>query len=255
MLHVEVTTRGHVSQRARGHAQKEVAALERYVKGPVLAARVVLVQEANPRIATPARAEAELDLQGRFIRARSAAPSMGAAVDEVAERLKRQLRRHVDRLVDSHREPTVPSVGEWSHRSWSPPHRPNFERPIDEREIIRRKSFAFGPMPVEQAADTLEDLDHEFFLFHDAESDADVVLYWRDDGLLAMIVPSWVESSSGYGPLRVRSRYSSRLELQAAVAEMNATGHRFLFFENAATGRGNVIYSRYDGHYGLIEPV
>ena len=35
---------------------------------------------------------------------------------------------------------------------------------------------------------------------------------------------------------------------------MNAVGHRFVFFGNAASGRGNVIYRRYDGHYGLIEP-
>jgi hypothetical protein len=27
-----------------------------------------------------------------------------------------------------------------------------------------------------------------------------------------------------------------------------------LFFVNAATGRGNVIYHRYNGHYGLITP-
>ena len=35
---------------------------------------------------------------------------------------------------------------------------------------------------------------------------------------------------------------------------MNAVEHRFVFFENAATGRGSVIYRRYDGLYGLIEP-
>jgi len=39
------------------------------------------------------------------------------------------------------------------------------------------------------------------------------------------------------------------------VGEMNAVGHRFPFFENAATGRGSVVYRRYDGHYGLIEPL
>jgi hypothetical protein len=27
-----------------------------------------------------------------------------------------------------------------------------------------------------------------------------------------------------------------------------------LFFVNAGTGRGNLIYYRYDGHYGLIAP-
>jgi hypothetical protein len=43
----------------------------------------------------------------------------------------------------------------------------------DEREIIRRKSFAFSPMSSEQAAGALEDLDHDFFLFHDADTDAE----------------------------------------------------------------------------------
>ena len=28
----------------------------------------------------------------------------------------------------------------------------------------------------------------------------------------------------------------------------------FLLFRNADTGRGNVLYRRYDGHYGLVTP-
>ena len=85
--------------------------------------------------------------------------------------------------------------------------------------------------------------------------DADAVVYWRDDGLLAVIEPRWVQLADETGPFVEQSRFSSAIELEAAVAEMNAVGHRFLFFENAATGRGNVVYRRYDGHYGLIEPV
>ena len=34
-----------------------------------------------------------------------------------------------------------------------------------------------------------------------------------------------------------------------------STGQDSVFFVNAETGRGNVIYRRYDGHYGLITPV
>ncbi|MGZ4255177.1 MAG: sigma 54 modulation/S30EA ribosomal C-terminal domain-containing protein [Solirubrobacteraceae bacterium] len=51
-----------------------------------------------------------------------------------------------------------------------------------------------------------------------------------------------------------RSRFSSPIDLRTAVAEMDALDHRFVFFEDATTERGNVIYRRYDGHYGLIEP-
>ena len=252
-INVDVTGKGEVSAQARAQAREKLADLESFAKGPILGARVVLTEEHNPRIPMPARAEAEVNLQGRSIRARAAAPSMEAAVDDVAERLQRHLRRYLDRLVTRQREPAEPLPGEWSHRSWSPPRSPIFERPVEEREIIRRKSFGFGPMPVEEAVDALEDLDHDFFLFRDARTDADAVVYWRDDGLLALIEPGGAGASEFRGPVLEQSRFSSPIDMQAAVAEMNLVSHRFLFFENAATGRGNVIYRRYDGHYGLIE--
>lgn len=56
------------------------------------------------------------------------------------------------------------------------------------------------------------------------------------------------------GPSVEQSRFSSLIDLEAAVAEMNPVGHRFLFIERAATGHGNVVYRRCDGHYGLIAP-
>ncbi len=252
-INIEITTRGEVSRHARQQAREKISELETFAKGPFLGARVVLIHEPNPRIPMPARAEAELDLQGRAVRARTAAPSMEAAVDDLAERLQRQLRRYIDHLVTSQREPVTPPPGEWSHHAWSPPRPPTFVRPPEEREIIRRKSFAFGPMSVDQAVEALEDLDHQFFLFHDPATDADAVVYWRDDGLLGLIEPR-SGAPDTRGVIRERSRNSSPIDVETATAEMDAVEHRFLFFENAATGRGNVIYRRYDGHYGLIEP-
>ena len=79
-------------------------------------------------------------------------------------------------------------------------------------------------------------------------------MYWRNDGLLALIEPRWPASADDRGPVREQSRFSSSIDLRTAVAEMNAVSHRFLFFEDATTGRGSIIYRRYDGHYGLIEP-
>jgi len=254
-INVEVVTRGDVGERPREQARQKVGALERFVKGPILGARVVLIQEPNPRIPQPARAEAEINLQGRLVRARAAAPSIEAAVDDVAERLQRHLRRYVETLITRQREPPEAPAGEWSHRSWSPPRPPTFVRPAQEREIIRRKSFAFGPMSIVQAADDLEALDHDFFLFHNGETDADEVIYRRDDGRLGLIEPRRAaRPDDDHGAIRETSRLSSPIDLDAAVAEMNAVRHRFLFFENAATRRGNVIYRRHDGHYGLIEP-
>ena len=255
LINVEVTSRGEVDERARMEAREKVAALGRLAGRPVLSARVVLSEEHNPRIPDHGRAEAELDLQGRVIHAHATGPTVQAAVDEVAERLRRQLRRYVDRRIARRRGPAETPRGQWARHSSAQPRRQVVERPVEERRVVRRKSFAFGPMPVEEAADTLEDLGHDFLLFHDVDSGADVVLYWRDDGLLAVIEPPHArQAEADSGPVHEPSRFSSPIELETALEEMNAVSHRFMFFENAVSGRGNVIYRRNDGHYGLIEP-
>lgn len=253
-MHVDVTARGEVPRAVQDVARDKLGRLDEVVKGPVLHARAVLTQERNPRLERPARAEAELNLQGRTVRARVAAPAMDAAVDELAEHLHRQLRRYVDRLADRQRVAAEAPPGEWRHGSWSPPAPGYFPRPPDEREIVRRKSFAAGPMSVAEAVADMQVLDHDFFLFRDADAHAEAVLYRREDGRLGLIEPPDVElTAPENGPVREPSRFTEPIELATAVAEMNELDHRFLFFTDADTGRGNVIYLRYDGHYGLIE--
>jgi hypothetical protein len=39
-----------------------------------------------------------------------------------------------------------------------------------------------------------------------------------------------------------------------AIGLIDLAAEPFVFFANATTGRGNVVYRRYDGHYGLITP-
>ncbi len=39
-----------------------------------------------------------------------------------------------------------------------------------------------------------------------------------------------------------------------AIDQMELLGHSFFVFQNAASGRLNVIYRRDDGNYGLLEP-
>ena len=83
MIHVDVTMGGDVPGEAREHAEEKVGALDRFVDVPVLSARVVLVQEANPRIERSARAEGEFDLNGPLIRAKV------ADIDPIARRPRR----------------------------------------------------------------------------------------------------------------------------------------------------------------------
>lgn len=47
---------------------------------------------------------------------------------------------------------------------------------------------------------------------------------------------------------------AARLTVTEAEERLEAFRQPFLFFVNSQTGRGNLIYHRYDGHYGLVEP-
>lgn len=83
----------------------------------------------------------------------------------------------------------------------------------------------------------------------------DVVVHWRDDGRVGLLHPQG-SALAGEGPPVVPepSRYSGPLSLAAARAEMDLLDHRFLYFIDAGDRRGKVLYLRYDGDYGLVEP-
>jgi ribosome-associated translation inhibitor RaiA len=258
MIDVAVTTRGEVSAQEKEQARERVAQLDRFVPDPVLAGRVMLRAEPNPRLEHPARAEAELDVNGRLVCGRVSAPTMGQAIAQLAETLERQLEDFSARRTRRQRQQHRPADGEWRHGNWSPPRPAYLRRPTAERELLRRKTFAVEPLDPLQAVGEMLDLDHDFYLFRNARTDSDAVLYRRDDGGLGLIeqpeaevtVPAqehdWLTHET--------SRFSTPIALESAISQINELGHRFLFFRDADGGRGKVLYMRYDGHYGLVEP-
>lgn len=250
-----ITTRGQVSQGQRALARQRLAHLDRFVPDPILAARAMLSWQANPSLERPARAEAEIDVNGHLVCGRVAAETMSQAIGELAGRLERQLDDFDKRRSARQRRAPTPADGEWWHGAWSPPRPSYLPRPAGERELIRRKTFALNAMEPRQALAEMLDLDHDFYLFHDSLTGQDAVLYRRDDGKIGLIGTTDVVAShpADDGIVPEESRNSAPIALDAAIEEMNALSHRFMFFVDADSGRGEVIYMRYDGHYGLIE--
>ncbi|MXY45963.1 MAG: hypothetical protein F4Y44_03045, partial [Chloroflexi bacterium] len=64
------------------------------------------------------------------------------------------------------------------------------EEAIEEMgSLVRVKQFAMKPMTVEDAIMEMELLDHDFFLFHNTETNKYSVVYRRADGDYGMIEP------------------------------------------------------------------
>jgi hypothetical protein len=202
----------------------------------VLAGRVALGQHENPSVERPATAKASLDLSGMRVRAQVAAPTVREAIDRLEARLERQLEIAAERQQSRKAESGLPAPGAWRHGS-IPTHRPAyFDRPSDERQVVRRKAFEYGEATPLEAALDMELLDNDFHLFRNADTGLDTVVYRRADGSLALLEPAAEET------------------VAEATERLEVTGHRFVFFRDAGSGRGQVLYHRYDGHYGLLSP-
>jgi ribosome-associated translation inhibitor RaiA len=244
---VELLTRGVISQRDREQAIEKIQALCELGHEPVLAAVVKLKVRAKAALELPAIAEASLDLNGTPVRAHATGHSITEAVDLLHDRLSRRLRRRRERLEDRHHDPEL-ALG---HAGYS-------TVPTDEREVVRHKTLAMHPMSLEEAADEMDQLDHGFFLFLDADHDLDRVVYRNGDGNLHVAPRVAGEDLPGdtRPPIQSGSVVLNHLPLAEAEALLDETDDPFVFFADSASDldRGNVLYRRFDGHYGLITP-
>lgn len=200
---MELTVTGRkkdIPERFRRHLE------EKLEKIPQLAPRVrrtevVLTHEANPRQAKEAeRCEITCYVHRTVVRAEACADEDYAALDLAMAKLTERLRRlHDKRRVSHTGKHRLPSVAEATFglptdstdlaapQAEAPEVAQSPEERIDEGLgtrgnspiEIREKVHASSPMTVAEALTRMELVGHEFFLFHDVDSDLPSVVYRR----------------------------------------------------------------------------
>jgi hypothetical protein len=103
----------------------------------------------------------------------------------------------------------------------------------------------------------MEQLDYDFHLFRDLISGQDALI--ERDGeasyRLTLLRSTDIDLGPTHASVVLSPHSASALSVEEAINRLEATGQRFLFYASTTDHRGNVIYHRYDGHYGLIAPV
>ncbi|WP_343576849.1 HPF/RaiA family ribosome-associated protein [Mycobacterium sp.] len=254
-IHVDVTTHGQLPG-IDDYVQEKIGGLSRLTRQPVLHARVRLSRHADPAVARPVVAQANLDVNGRLVRAQVEGETAREAVDRLEARLRRRLEHVVERREANRGNTSQAIAHEWRHQ-FEPTHRPSyFPRPPDQRQIIRRKSFTLGSRTVDEAAQEMELLGYDFHLFTEKGTKQPSVLYRTEPGgyRLAQVKPVPEELAPYELPLTISSAPAPRLTLECAKERLSLLGLPFLFSVDLDQGRAGVLYHRYDGHYGLICP-
>lgn len=138
-----------------------------------------------------------------------------------------------------------------------PTERPEFyNRPPEERRVVRRKTYSPAErISVSEAMFDLDVLDYRFFLFTD-ESDDKASIVYEDDGGVALrkVDGSRPDEAMVRTDVVVNETPAPAISVAEAGSRLDVSDMPFVFFVNTDNERANVLYRRYDGHYGLIVP-
>ncbi|NJM47967.1 MAG: ribosome-associated translation inhibitor RaiA [Alkalinema sp. RU_4_3] len=159
---------------------------------------VHLSVEKNPRI-SPAKQVAEVTMyvNGSVVRAQESSENLYASIDMVADKIARQLRKYKEKRQDRTRETLRAS--EVLAESANVASLLENRTPELPAEVVRTKYFTMAPMTVEAAMEQLQVIDHDFYMFQNADTGEMNVIYERNHGGYGVIQPRKVAAQNGNG--------------------------------------------------------
>ena len=163
-----------VSDSLKDYAAQKLGKLDKHLHD---AARLELELqvEKNPSISENQVAEATVWTKGPILRARESSTDMKASIDQLVDKLERQVTRYREKR-GRRRRPGRQAPDE------------GLQMP-EEPQIVKTKQFAVKPMNAEEAVLQLELIGHDFFVFRDADSDEVNIVYRRRQGGYGLIEP------------------------------------------------------------------
>jgi putative sigma-54 modulation protein len=162
--HIEITPA------LKTYAEKKIKRFDRYLSNIAEAVVTISVEKYRHKV------EVLMKANGVLIQAEGITGDVYSSIDEVAEKLERQVKRYKEKLV-SHRKGE--GKGNIAAEAIAP----------ETGKIIKNKRFELRPMSPDEAAMQMELLDKDFFVFTNDNSGDINVIYRRRDGNFGLIEP------------------------------------------------------------------
>jgi putative sigma-54 modulation protein len=175
-----------VTTALRNYTEKKISKLERYFENPLTAdVHVNMHVHNNDQVI-----EVTIPMQGLLLRAEVAHEDMYAAIDEVIEKLERQIRKYKTKSLKRNRHKMVRGYDQVAVNSGALAQMFEEFEEVDEESgfnVVRRKRFNLKPMDVDEAIMQMDMLGHNFFVFANSVTGDTSVVYKRKDGKYGLI--------------------------------------------------------------------
>ncbi len=177
--HVEIT------DALRSYIDKKLQRLEKYF-GEIKEATVVLSVQRGMQMV-----EVQLEGDGVLLRGEERRGNdMYASIDEVVEKLEGRVKKFKGKARSRSQEQGPAEKNVIKQQVMTEAFGPEVTEPDGMPQIVRTKRFAIKPMTPEEAANQMELLHHDFFVFRNEETEDVNVVYKREDGNYGLIEPS-----------------------------------------------------------------
>ncbi|MFB6894700.1 sigma 54 modulation/S30EA ribosomal C-terminal domain-containing protein [Kitasatospora sp. NPDC056327] len=262
----EGISRGFASD-ARARIAAVVSGADALVES--LRVRVGTIGAGNPPAGSAplgvlAQVNAEVD--GRRIRVQEAAADLGEALDRLADGLRARMtavgsgwtprpwpRRIRTRVLPGGAAAVPPAPAVPAPLRVGPPGLPGPPGPPGPGPVVRRKRAQLVWCSPDAAARTMDAMDFDIHLFTDPATETDAVVYrvGPTGYRLARTVAAGPPGRAAV-PMTLSPCGAPELTEEQATERLTAAELPYLFFAHPGTGRGRVLYRRFDGGLGLI---
>lgn len=179
---MSITIKGkniHVTEPIHDYAVEKMNKAIKNFEEHVIDLKVVLSVNKNRSVSRNQTAEVTISAKGSIIRAEESSDSMYSAIDLVADKLARQLRKYKTRILDiaHHKGQTTPVVAATAVEI------------EEEYAIVKNKVFDLRAMTIQDAIHQMDLLGHSFFVFLNSDTKGVSIVYHRDDGQYGLMEP------------------------------------------------------------------
>lgn len=154
----------------KSYAEEKIGRFGKYISNITEAVVTLSVEKYRHK------AEVLFKINGVMIQAESVTGEVYSAIDEVVEKLEKQVLKYKEKIHSYRKGEKKAAAAEITGAS-------------EKGRIIKNKRFDMKPMSPEEAVDQMELLDKDFFVFSNDMSGTVNVVYRRKDGNYGLIEP------------------------------------------------------------------